>query len=67
MCNPSSSEVPAAVVDEAAGLGGWRAFLPTPSGSDENSQPWVMPNNTQQDASSSRHMPRCSTEGSDGK
>ena len=32
---PSSSEVPSAVVDEAAGLGGWRACLSTPSGSDE--------------------------------
>ena len=32
-CNPSSSEVPAVVDDEAAGLEGWRAFLPTPSGS----------------------------------
>ena len=31
--NPSSSEVPAVVVDEAAGLVGWRAFLLTSSGS----------------------------------
>ena len=31
MCSPSSSEVPAAVVDEAAGLGVWRACLSTPS------------------------------------
>ena len=36
VCSPSSSEVPAAVVDEAAGLGGgWRACVSTPSGSDE--------------------------------
>ena len=29
-CNPSSSKVPAVVADGAAGLGGWRACLPTP-------------------------------------
>ena len=35
-CNPSSSKVPAVVADEAAGLGVWRACLPTPN---QNTQP----------------------------
>ena len=53
--NPSSSEVLAAVADKAAGLGRWRACLPTPNGSARKHT-----TNTQQAASSSRYMPRCS-------
>ena len=53
--NPSSSKVLAAVADKAAGLGRWRACLPTPNGSARKHT-----TNTQQAASSSRYMPRCS-------
>ena len=54
-CNPSSSDVLAADEVVVAGLGGWRACLPTSSGGARKHT-----TNSQQVASSSRYMPRCS-------